>query len=125
MISIVVVTAFSENASGPLFSPSNTLADSPFGHVDIHASRVLHQKEHPTVAGEQDNEKEVKAAVADYEGVASEHQEDLASLTNKGCLSNHCSREKQEGSQNMIRIEAATGLALLRPQQRYLFESVM
>jgi hypothetical protein len=41
---VIVVTASLENASGPLLGPTDALTDSSLGHVDIHPTRILHQK---------------------------------------------------------------------------------
>lgn len=85
----VVATASLENASCPLFGPTDALTDSSLGHVDIHPTRILHQEKHRTVAREQDQDEKIKTAVPDNQGISRQHHQRLAPLSNKRCFAYH------------------------------------
>jgi hypothetical protein len=91
---VIVVNSTSSIASlkepsGPLLGPPDTLSNSSLGHINIHPSRVLHQKEHRAVAGKEDDQKEVKTAVAHNKGICRQHHQRLPPLPHKCCLSHH------------------------------------
>lgn len=79
-----------EEPSSPLLGPSDTLSNGPLRHINIHPSRVLHQKEHSTVAGKEDDQEEIETAVAYDEGICRQHHQRLAPLPYKCRLSHHC-----------------------------------